>query len=237
MADVPNTFTPGEVASATQVNENFTAINSEIVLTKQMTLENSNNIALLRTNKANESGNSSISFDVGPAKSFTNAVNKGELLNMLGGVLDYISGLYFEKAENSNNSIIVTKGNCYDTTHTVQIKLDEDTLYENVNQVADKRYYVMLTANENGGDIQCRFEFANEKPAGSDYYRCIGHYDTDSNNTISGTYSYGTNQSGMLDETSINNTFSALYPNLSKPQSQFDSAVWNSTQQTIINKH
>lgn len=217
MIDVPNTFVPGEVAKAGDVNENFTVLVSAINSNDSRITDNETAISGLQDNKASIDGDSSIPFNVGPANSSTNAVSKGELMNMLGGLMDYISGLYITKYTGAtpSNKIIVANGFCYDTTKTVAIKLDVNTTFQNDSQQASTRYYVFLSVDENGGNLQCLFgNSSNPTGLAVEYYRCIGYYDTDASNDIIETSikSYGTNQSGNLDSNSLNNIFVNLYP-------------------------
>lgn len=217
MIDVPNTFVPGETARAGEVNENFTVLAGAINRNDERISSNETNISGLEENKANVNGDSSTPFNVGPANSSTNAVSKGELMNMLGGLMDYISGLYITKdtGETPSKKIIIANGFCYDTTKTVAIKLDVNTTFTNNSQQANTRYYVFLSVNENGGDLQCLFG-TNSEPTdlAVNYYRCIGYYETNSTNDIieNSIKSYGTDQSGNLDSNSLSNIFVNLYP-------------------------
>jgi hypothetical protein len=231
MVDVPNTFVPGETARAGEVNENFTVLASAINSNDSRITQSETDILWLGKNKAKIDGDSSVSFNVGPANSSTNAVSKGELMNMLGGLMDYISGLYITKDTGAtpSNKIIVANGFCYDTTKTVAIKLDANTPFTNTGQQVNTRYYVFLSVDENGGNLQCLFG-TNSSPTGLavEYYRCIGYYETDASNDIivNSIKSYGTNQSGNLDSNSLSNIFVNLYPAFDASPSK---PKWNSS--------
>ena len=220
MSNVPYTFEAGKTAKSREVNINFESLYDDVNEYTGIVNNYVDRLEEVETNKANINGDANMPFNVGEATTATNAVNKGQVEKMISPLIDYISGLYLSK--DGNNSVIVSKGSCYDTTHTVQIVLNENTSFTNASQVASSTYYVYLSVDDNGDNLQCLFtQDTNYPPYGVEKYRCIGRYSTNSSNQIDATtiVSYGTNQSGELSDNIVQQAFAAMLPNLSSGRS------------------
>lgn len=195
MVDVPNTFVPGEVASATEVNENFNALRDGINSVSSEISSINTSIINLEDNKANKEGNQSVQFKVAKATTDYDAVNKKMLESYVGNLIYYIYGLEIKKNEQQGNDWIkVTSGQCYDSNGDYRILLENDTAYQNDIQAANKEYSVFITGEktESGDTTNVDVSFVEGSSASSPtglssemVYRKLGTYTTDNNNNIS----------------------------------------------------
>lgn len=220
MSNVPYTFEAGKTAKSREVNINFESLYDDVNEYTGIVNNYVDRLEGVETGKANINGDVNTPFNVGEATTSTNAVNKGQVEKMIAPLIDYISGLYLSK--DGDNSIIVSKGSCYDTTHTVQIVLNENTSFPNNSQSESSTYYVYLSVDDDGNNLECLFtQNESDPPYGVNKYRCIGRYSTNPSNQVDATtiVSYGTNQSGELSDNVVQQAFEAMLPNLSSGRS------------------
>ena len=220
MGNVPYIFVAGETAKSREVNINFERLYDDVNEYTGTVNGYIERLEKVETDKANVNGDVNTPFNVGEATTSTNAVNKGQVEKMIAPLIDYISGLFLSKG--GDNAIIVSSGSCYDTTHTVQIVLNENTTFPNSSQSESSTYYVYLSVDNDGNNLQCLFtQSADSPPYGVEKYRCIGRYSTNSSNQVDQTtiISYGTNQSGELSDNVVQQAFEAMLPDLSSGRS------------------
>lgn len=181
----PYTFTAGTKARADEVNDDFDVLYSQVNANISNIAQNALDIDTLDANKANINGNSTEVFNVADATTNTHAVNKQTMMSYIGNILNYIDGLKITK--DNNNTIIVSAGSCYDSTHTVVLKLTANTSKQNLNQGASTTYYVYIIGNDTGSSIDILISTNSTTPtlpAGYTLFRKIGSYTTNSSSNI-----------------------------------------------------
>lgn len=238
---LPYSFVPGTIAKAKEVNKNFEVLRNAANASESNIEELQNTTENLQNNKANKNGNTSEVFKCANAVNNYDAINKQSLNDAIYNTIDYISGLSI--AKDGTYSIIVSTGSCYDTTHAKILKLTNSISKDNSDQVASTTYYVYIIGNSSNSSVDITISTSSVSPsypsASYNIYRQIGKFKTDENNVIELVSYYGASQSGGINSGMALEMFSALYPDMSVAQSNFQSAVWNSStgQDTVINSH
>ena len=185
-------FEAGQPARASEVNANFETIYNQ-AKDNYSELLNIKTIKIieLENNKANKNGNRNNTFQVRDPVVSNDAVNKQYFENRTSNSTTLISGLSISVDTGSDNTIIVRKGSCIDSTGEVLLKLTEDISKINSVQVSDGLYYVYIISTDNGRTAD--IEISGENYTGKSYlYRQIGKYRADSTNRIVNPISYGT---------------------------------------------
>lgn len=196
MVDVPNTFVPGEVASATEVNDNFNALRDGINQNSSYISNIEDDVSNLQENKADKNGNSSEPFKVGTATLSTHAINKGTLERYIGNLVDYISGL--EIVRDDDHNVLVYDGQCYDqqTKQTLLILSTSSgeergsTVLEIGTQI-NATYNIFITGDVEGEDIELNATTGSIPDNSAPRFRKIGEVGTDGDGNISSIVYYG----------------------------------------------
>jgi hypothetical protein len=119
-------------------------------------------------------------------------VNKGYLEKSIANIKDYISGYTIIK--DTDNSIIVSPGSCYDSTFTTVLNTTGNITKENINQGANLTYYVYVIGDNTGAqtDILLSSKSVNpDTPSGYSLPRLLGSFTTDEDSKISEIIYYG----------------------------------------------
>ena len=186
----PYTFKGGEKARASEVNENFDVLYTEVNKNISSISSIENNVSNLELTKANVNGSTNNVFKVRDPVTSNDAVNKQTLFNKIGNSINLISGLLIAKDTAKDNGILVHLGKCYDSTGEYILSLSNITYKENDNQNANLRYDVFITSSNNG--ISSEIVILGEGQTPSNLYRMIGYFYTDSSNKIVRPTSFGT---------------------------------------------
>ena len=188
----PYTFKGGEKARASEVNENFDVLYTEVNKNISSISGIENNVSNLELTKANVNGSTNNVFKVRDPVTPNDAVNKQTLFNKIGNSINLISGLLISKDTAKTNGIIVHPGKCYDSTGEYVLSLSNITYKENNNQNANLRYNVFITSSNDGISSDIIILVEGQTPSNS--YRLIGYFYTDSNNKIVRPTSFGTDE-------------------------------------------
>ena len=204
----PFTFVAGTKARANEVNQNFDVLYSQVNSNISAINTNANDIDTLDSNKANVNGSSSQRFACADPTSPSDAVNKQSLTKAIENSINYIDGYVISKdSGNPNNTIIVSAGSCYDSTHSVVLKLAGNTTKTNTTQAANATYYVYIIGNSTGSSIDILISTTNVNPtlpSGYTLYRLIGYYTTNSSANINKIIYYGYDQSNPVQDYQVN---------------------------------
>lgn len=194
----PFTFTANTYAKASEVNADFDIVYSQVNTNISAIAQNATDIDNLENNKANINGSSSERFAVANPIANADAVNKQSMMSAIGNSIDYIGGLTITKDSGSpDDTIIVSAGSCYDSTHAVVLSLSSSTSKQNLNQGANTTYYVYIIGNSTGSLIDILISTSSTTPAlptGYSLFRQIGSYTTDSNGNIDTISYYGVSE-------------------------------------------
>lgn len=212
----PFTFVAGTKARANEVNQNFDVLYSQVNSNISAININANDIDTLDSNKANINGSSSQRFACADPASPSDAVNKQSLTRAIGNSINYIDGYIISKDSGSpDDTIIVSAGSAYDSTHTVVLNLNSSTSKQNLNQGASTTYYVYIIGNSTGSSTDILISTSSTTPtlpSGYTLFRLIGSYTTDADSKINNIYYYGVDSSS---DKSPNAYSSASAPNYS----------------------
>lgn len=179
MVDIPHTFVPGEVASATEVNENFTALSNGIDLNSSSISAIDNSIINIELNKADKNGNKNELFNVADGVVDSNAVSMKQLRERTQTTLNYIDGLVI-KIDTNNTSLVISGGQCYDTNREYILSSGEDVLTP-TSLSQDTEYNVMICGKVVDGTVtEVGFEAHTGTSPSTEYdiYRIIGTFKT-----------------------------------------------------------
>ena len=186
----PYTFKGGEKARASEVNENFDVLYTEVNNNISSINNNENSISNLELTKANVNGSTNNVFKVRDPVTSNDAVNKQTLFNKIGNSINLISGLLIAKDTANTNGILVYPGKCYDSTGEYVLSLTNTTYKENNNQNANLRYDIFITSSNNG--VSSEIVILGEGQTPNNLHRMIGYFYTDSSNKIVRPTSFGT---------------------------------------------
>jgi len=191
----PFTFVANTYAKASEVNADFDTVYAQVNTNISAIAQNSTDIDNLENNKADINGSSAQRFAVADAITNSDAINKQSLIKAIGNILDYISGLIISKDSGSpEDTIIVSPGSCYDSTHSVVLSLNNSTSKQNLNQAANATYYVYIIGNSTGSSVDILISTSSTTPAlpsGYTLFKQIGRYTTDGDGKINTTSSCG----------------------------------------------
>ena len=201
----PYTFVGGTKARANEVNDNFDRLYEQVNTDITDIANLKNGVDDLRTNKADIQGSSTQRFSVADAVGNYDAINKQTMLSYIQNSIDIIYGYTITK--DSANTILVSNGWCWDTTHSIILTTGGTVQKTNSTQVANATYYVYVIGNNDGSmvDIIITPESLNPPlPEGYTKYRKIGYYKTNGSNQISSEIvSYGYNPEGIQQPTAV----------------------------------
>lgn len=180
----PYTFQAGAKARASEVNQDFDILYSEVNRIGTEILNLDIDIQNVAEGKADVNGNAGQVFKMADAVDSYDGVNKNFLENAIANMKDYISGLVISK--NTDTSIRVSSGSCYDSTYTVVINNTGNITKTNTIQGAGTRYVHVISDNA-GRQVDILISSQSISPAlpsGYTKYRLIGSFVTDSSNKI-----------------------------------------------------
>jgi len=207
----PFTFTANTYAKASEVNADFDVVYSQVNANISDIAQNATDIDNLENNKADINGSTAQRFAVADAVSDGDAINKQTLFKQIGNSLDYISGLVITKDSGSpDDTIIVSAGSAYDSTHAVVLSLDSSLSKQNTNQAASATYYVYIIGTATGSLTDILISTSSTTPTlptGYTLFRLIGNYTTDSSNKINIINSYGSNPTAPQGIATIVSTY------------------------------
>lgn len=142
---IPYIFKAGTKAKAQEVNDNFTAIVTEVNNLSSDILENATDITTLRNTKADLNGNTNNRFSVANPVNSGDAVNKQTLISITGyGVF----GLQLSKADETH--ITCTAGATWDSTQSKVLGFNEEQSIEFSTGSANTTYYVYIIGTADG---------------------------------------------------------------------------------------
>lgn len=179
MVDIPHTFVPGEVASATEVNENFTALSNGIDYNLSSINEMSDNISNIELNKADKNGNKNELFNVADGVVDSNAVSMKQLRERTQTTLNYIDGLVIT-IDTNNTDLVISGGQCYDTDREYILSSGE-TVFTPTSLSVDTEYNVMICGKVVDDVVtEVGFEAHTDSSPSTEYdiYRIIGTFKT-----------------------------------------------------------
>lgn len=187
----PYTFQAGTKARASEVNQDFDILYSEVNRIDTKILNIDIDIQNIAEGKADINGNAGQVFKMANAVDSYDGVNKNFLENAIANIKDYINGFIISK--DTNTSIIVSSGSCYDSTYTVVINSTGNITKENTIQGAGTRYVHVISDNSGRQvDILISSQSINPAlPSGYTKYRLIGSVVVDGNNKITSISYFG----------------------------------------------
>ncbi len=215
----PYTFQAGTKARASEVNQDFDILYSEVNRIGTEILNIDIEIQNVAEGKADINGNAGQVFKMADAVDSYDGVNKNVLENSIANIKDYISGFIIYK--DTNTSIRVSSGSCYDSTFTVVITSTGNITKENTIQGAGTRY-VHVISDDAGRQADVLISSQSIDPAlpsGYTKYRLVGSFVTNSSNQIT-SISYFGNASNVN-----NSAFNKFYSIMPKYGSQINKAT------------
>lgn len=188
----PYTFISGTKARAGEVNQDFDVVYSEVNRLGSEILGIDVDIQNISDSKADINGNATQRFQVANPENSYDSVNKNYLENSILNIKDYING--FTIVKDTDNTIRVSAGSCYDSTYNTMIVSTGNITKENDNQGANLTYYVYIVSDNTGYQVDVLISTQSGSPAlpsGYTLYRQIGYYTTNSDNEIYSIGYYG----------------------------------------------
>lgn len=210
----PYTFQAGTKARASEVNQDFDILYSEVNRIGTEILNIDIDIQDVSDSKANVNGNATQRFQLADPENSYDGVNKGYLENSIANIKDYISGYIITK--DTDNSIIVSPGSCYDSTFTTVLNTTGNITKENINQGANLTYYVYVIGDSTGlqTDILLSSKSVNpDTPSGYSLHRLLGSFITYGDSKISEIIYYGNDSNKNNNVESILNLIALDYAN------------------------
>jgi hypothetical protein len=188
----PYTFQAGTKARASEVNQDFDILYSEVNRIGTEILNLDIDIQNVAEGKADINGNAGQVFKMANAVDSYDGVNKNFLENAIANIKDYISGLTIVK--DTSNTIRVSSGSCYDSTYSTVIISTGNITKRNTTQLANGTYYVYIISDNSGHQVDALITTSSitpPLPTGYSLYRQIGYYTTNSDNKIDNIGYYG----------------------------------------------
>lgn len=215
----PYTFQAGTKARAGEVNQDFDILYSEVNRIGTEILNIDVDIQDILSSKADVNGNATQRFQMANPEASYDGVNKTFLENAIANIKEYISGFIITK--DTNNTIIVSPGSCYDSTYTMVINNTGNITKENTIQGAGTRYiYVISDNTARQVDVLISSQSISPSlPTGYTRYRLIGSITVDDENKIT-SISYFGNANNM-----DNSFYSKFYSIMPKYGSQIGKAT------------
>lgn len=204
----PYTFKAGTKARASEVNQDFDILYSEVNRIGTEILNIDIDIQNVADRKADINGNAGQVFKMADAVDSYDGINKNVLENSIANMKDYISGFIISK--DTNTSIRVSSGSCYDSTFTVVINSTGNITKKNTIQGAGTRY-VHAISDSSGRQVDILISSQSTSPAlpsGYTKYRLIGSFVTDSSNKIISISYFG--NANNVDNSSYSKFYSIM---------------------------
>lgn len=191
----PFQFVANTYAKASEVNADFDVLYSQVNKNISEITTNSVDIDDLENTKAEINGSTSERFGVADAVSDGDAINKQTLFRYIKNSLYYIDGFTINQDSGSpNDTILVTRGSCYDSTLSVVLATSGSITKQNTNQGASATYYVYAIGSATGSLVDILISTNSTTPSlpsGYTLFRRIGYYTTDSSKHINFVFYYG----------------------------------------------
>lgn len=190
----PYTFVAGTKAKAVEVNTDFDILYEESNRLDTEILNVKLDVQDIGISKADINGNATQRFQLANPENSYDGVNKNYLENSIANIKDYISGYVITK--DTDNSIIVSAGSCYDSTFTTIINSTGNITKQNSTQSPSTTYYVYMISDNDGYNVDiliAQEAITPPLPSGYTLFRQIGSYTTDSDSKIYIIKSYGNN--------------------------------------------
>lgn len=156
---VPYIFQAGTKAKAQEVNDNFTAIVTEVNSLSSDILENATDITTLRNTKADLNGNTANRFAVANPVNSNDAVNKQTLISLTGYGL---FGLQVTKSDAIH--ISCTAGATWDTTQTKILSFSSTQAVAFTTGAINTTYYVYIIGTADGLQTQLFISSSSDNP-------------------------------------------------------------------------
>lgn len=156
---VPYIFQAGTKAKAQEVNDNFTAIVTEVNSLSSDILENATDITTLRNTKADLNGNTNNRFSVANPVNSNDAVNKQTLISLTGYGL---FGLQVTKSDETH--ISCTAGATWDTTQTKILSFSSTQAVAFTTGATNTTYYVYIIGTSDGLQTQLFISSSSDNP-------------------------------------------------------------------------
>lgn len=156
---VPYIFQAGTKAKAQEVNDNFTAIVTEVNSLSSDILENATDITTLRNTKADLNGNTNNRFSVANPVNPNDAVNKQTLISLTGYGL---FGLQVTKSDETH--ISCTAGATWDTTQTKILSFSSTQAMAFTTGAINTTYYVYIIGTSDGLQTQLFISSSSNNP-------------------------------------------------------------------------
>jgi hypothetical protein len=191
----PYTFQAGTKARAGEVNQDFDILYSEVNRIGTEILNIDVDIQDILASKADVNGNATQRFQMANPEASYDGVNKTFLESAISNIKEYISGFIITK--DTENTIIVSPGSCYDSNLSTIIISSGNITKENTTQSPDTTYYVHVISDNTGRQVDILISTQLiEPPLPSSYtlYRNIGKFITDEEGNISDILYYGNEQ-------------------------------------------
>lgn len=188
----PYTFQAGTKARASEVNKDFDILYEEVNSMGTDILNLEIDIQKVAEGKANIKGDAGQVFKMANPENSYDGVNKNYLENAISNIKGYIDG--FTITKDTNNSIRVSSGSCYDSTYKTMIVSTGNITKSNTSQGANLTYYVHVISDNSGRQVDILISPQAKNPpypSGYPLYRNIGRFTTDSNKNIDVIYYYG----------------------------------------------
>ena len=188
----PYTFQSGTKARASEVNQDFDILYSEVNRIGTEVLNLDLDIQNVADNKADINGNPTQVFKMANPMDSYDGVNKDFLENAISNTKDYIGGFIITK--DTNDTIIVSAGSCYDSTYSTVIISTGNITKQNTAQLANGTYYVYIISDNSGRQVDALIATESvtpPRPTGYSLFRQIGYYTTNSDNVINNIVYYG----------------------------------------------
>ena len=187
----PYTFQAGTKARASEVNQDFDILYSEVNRIGTEILNIDIEIQNVAEGKADINGNAGQVFKMADAVDSYDGVNKNFLKNAIANIKEYISGFIISK--DTDTSIMVSSGSCYDSTYQTMIVSTGNITKSNSSQGANLTYYVHVISDNAGRqvDVLISPQATNPPlPSGYGLYRNIGIFTTDGDGKIKYIYQH-----------------------------------------------
>lgn len=156
---IPYIFKAGEKAKAQEVNDNFTAIVTEVNSLSSDVLENASDITTLNNTKADINGNTANRFSVANPVNSSDAVNKQTLISLTG------YGLFGLKVTKSDGThISCTAGATWDTTQTKILSFSSTQAIAFTTGATNTKYYVYIIGTSDGLQTQLFISSSSDNP-------------------------------------------------------------------------
>lgn len=207
----PYTFQAGTKARASEVNQDFDILYSEVNRIGTEILNIDIDIQNVAEGKADINGNAGQVFKMANPEDSYDGVNKNFLENSIANIKDYISGFVITRTD--DKSITVSPGTCYNSTFTTILSTSGNITKDNNSQGANTTYYVHVIGDSAGyqTDILISSQALSPAlPSGYTLYRLIGRYTTDSSSNISTVSFFGNN---VEKDNSVYTAIHTIMPN------------------------